>query len=133
MAHENKHKKILIVDNERDVLDVMEEALSYEGYQTIGLIETGNIIPEIMRYQPDLVILDYILNGINGGELCHQLKINSQTAQLPVIIMSAYPRVLNSLGSYGCDVFIPKPFNLDHVLACIQQLLEDKMQQNHLC
>src|SRR5690242_11563334 len=105
-----KNKKILIIDDDNDILDVMNEALTYEGYEVKGLPKTDNIFPEILQYQPDLVILDYILNGVNGGELCHQIKINRFTQRLPVILMSAYPRVLQSLGDYGCNVFIAKPF-----------------------
>jgi CheY-like chemotaxis protein len=81
-----------------------------------------------MTYRPDIVILDYILNGINGGELCHQIKMNRHTAQLPVVIMSAYPKVLQSLGDYGCNTFIPKPFDIDHILNCIKELTTEKAQ-----
>ncbi len=117
-----KNIKVLIVDNDNDILDVMNEALTYEGYEVNGLLEVDNIFPKIMTYRPDIVILDYILDGINGGELCHQIKVNRYTAQLPVVIMSAYPKVLQSLGDYGCNVFIPKPFDLDHILNCIKEL-----------
>jgi len=131
MVPTEKNKRILIVDNDHDVLDMMEEALTYEGYEVNGLIETNDIFPEIMRYRPDIIILDYILNGINGGELCHQIKKNHYTNNIPVILMSAYPRVFNSLGNYGCDSFIPKPFNLDELAGCIYNLTN--VQQTHSC
>lgn len=123
-----KNKKVLLVDNDNDILDVMKEALTYEGYEVNSLLEIDNIFPEIMTYHPDIVILDYILNGVNGGELCHQIKMNRDTAQLPVVIMSAYPKVLQSLGDYGCNVFIPKPFDLDQILNCIKDLTAEKAQ-----
>jgi len=123
-----KNIKVLIIDNDSDILDVMNEALTYEGYEVNSLQEVDNILPEIMHNRPDIVILDYILNGINGGELCHQIKANYYTSQLPVVIMSAYPKVLQSLGDYGCNVFIPKPFDLDHIVNCIGELTNRQIQ-----
>jgi len=123
-----KNIKVLIVDNDNNILDVMNEALTYEGYEVNSLLAVDNIFPEIMTYRPDIVILDYILDGINGGELCHQIKVNRYTAQLPVVIMSAYPKVLQSLGDYGCNMFIPKPFDLDHILNCIKELTTEDAQ-----
>jgi len=122
MVPVEKNKRILIVDNDNDVLDIMKEVLTYEGYEVNGLLETDDIFPEIIKYRPDIIILDYIINGINGGELCHQIKINHYTNDIPVILMSAYPRVFNSLGNYGCNSFIPKPFNLDEIVECIYNL-----------
>jgi len=130
MVPAEKNKRILIVDNDYDVLDMMEEVLTYEGYEVSGLIETNDIFPEIRKYRPDIIILDYILNGINGGELCHQIKANNYTNDIPVILMSAYPRVFNSLGNYGCNSFIPKPFNLDEIVECIYSLTN--VPQTHL-
>ncbi|WP_345948029.1 response regulator [Mucilaginibacter sp. PAMB04274] len=107
-------KRILVLDNDPAILDVMQEILSYEGFDVKTLEDTDNIFTCIDNYQPDLVLIDYILNGINGGELCAQIKKNPLTSGLPVIIMSAYSKVLLSLGNYGCDEFIAKPFDLAH-------------------
>lgn len=123
-----KNKKVLLIDNDNDILDVMKEVLTYEGYEVNSLVGIDNIFPEIMSYRPDIVILDYVLDGINGGELCHQIKMNRYTAQLPVVIMSAYPKVHQSLGDYGCNVFIPKPFDLDYIINCIKDLTTEKAQ-----
>lgn len=133
MVPEPKHKKILLIDNDNDILDVMREALSYEGYDVNSLLEVDNIFPEIMQYKPDVIILDYLLNGINGGELCHQIKINHHTSKLPVILISAYPRVLQSLGSYGCNAFIPKPFDLGQLMESIQLLTGGNPQTQGAC
>jgi len=116
-------KKVLILDNDPDVLDVIQEILSYEGYETKGLTDTDNIFEPLSEYKPDIVLIDYILDGINGGELCHQIKTSSDTASLPVILLSAYPRVLKSLGFYGCDAFIAKPFDMTELTDRVQQLL----------
>lgn len=121
-------KKILLIDNDQGILDVMQEALNYEGYDVHAVDETDDIMSLVNEHQPDLLLIDYLLNGINGGELCHQLKINKQTCLLPVIIISAYPQVLQSLGNYGCNVFIPKPFDLFYLLDQINTLSDQSIK-----
>ncbi|TZF83692.1 response regulator [Pedobacter sp. BS3] len=103
-------KRILILDDDAGTLDVLTEALYYENFEVMATNDNSRFFEIIKEYKPDLVLLDYLLNGINGGEICHQLKRNFQS--LPVIMMSAYPRVFLSLGTYGCNEFIPKPFDL---------------------
>jgi DNA-binding response OmpR family regulator len=111
--------KILIIDDDADLLDLLQDFLQSSGFEVKTNQSSGGIFQTITQYQPDLIILDYLLNlnGINGGELCHQVKT---TTHIPVILYSAYPRVLLSLGTYGCDQFIPKPFDLDFFLESVR-------------
>jgi CheY-like chemotaxis protein len=66
------------------------------------------------------VLLDYILNGVNGGEVCHVIKNNPKTAAIPVIIVSGYSKLLFSLGDYGCNAILPKPFGLPELLNAVE-------------
>jgi DNA-binding response OmpR family regulator len=116
-------KRLLILDNDPDVLEVMQEVFLYEGFEVRTLEYTTNIFNEIEDYKPDVIMLDYILNGINGGEICHQIKTNELTCTMPVVIVSAYTKVINSLGYYGCDSFIPKPFDLSDLVSKVNKLL----------
>lgn len=109
-------KKILIVDDSEELLEILKETMETEGYETDCLSHTSDICDDAHKAGAQLVILDYILLGVNGGELCHQLKNDARTKHLPVIIISAYPRVLKSLGNYGADAIIAKPFDLSHLL-----------------
>jgi len=120
-------KRVLILDNDPDVLDVMNEALTYEGFDVVCFSETDDAIALVKKHDPDLLIIDYILSGINGGELCRQVKTNKLTADLPVVLVSAYPRVLQSSGDYDCDDFIPKPFDLEDLVERIKKLTENNM------
>lgn len=108
-------KKILVLDDSEDILYVMKELLELDGYEVKTMNFADDIIKEAIDYNADMVILDYILFGINGGELCHMLKTTPITAHIPVVLVSAYPRVLESLGNYGSDAFIAKPFNISDV------------------
>jgi DNA-binding response OmpR family regulator len=121
-------KRILIVDNDQTILDVMEEVLGYEGFNVKTYSDTDNIFKCIDSFNPDIILIDYILNGINGGELCAQIKKTPETSHLPVVIISAYSKVLLSLGNYGCDDFISKPFELDNLISRITTLSDRQGQ-----
>lgn len=116
-------KRIIVIDNDQLILEMMQEALEGEGYDVETFHDTTNIAALTSQHLPDLLILDYILDGINGGELCRQLKKQPSTASLPVMICSGYSRVLNSLGFYDCDAFLEKPFDLSELLATVHTLL----------
>src|SRR5690606_15074568 len=87
-------------------------ALTYEEFEVKTAMDIKSFFSIMTEYQPNLVLIDYLLHGINGGEVCHQIKTEEGTRTVPVILMSAYPRVFESLGTYGCDEFIAKPFDL---------------------
>ena len=119
-------KRILVIDNDQDLLEAVEATLVIENYyvQTSPFVE--DIFVLINDTKPDLVLIDYLLYGINGGELCHQIKSDPKTAHLPVIIFSAYPRVIQSLGNYDCDAFISKPFELENLIQTIKACILKK-------
>ncbi len=116
-------KRILVIDNDQDILEAVDAALTMENYS----VETSPIVEDIFQMiqekNPDLILIDYLLYGINGGELCHMIKSEPSTSHLPVIIFSGYPKVIQSLGTYECDAFISKPFDLDNFMAVIKECL----------
>lgn len=71
-----------------------------------------NIFTMIDNFEPDLIILDYVLRGIDGGEICIQLKNDPATHQIPVIMLSAHSAVGKKMDQYGYDAFVSKPFDL---------------------
>ncbi|MEJ7780475.1 MAG: response regulator [Daejeonella sp.] len=116
-------KRILVIDNDQDILEAVGTALEMENYS----VETSPIVEDIFEMirdkKPDLILIDYLLFGINGGELCHMIKSEPTTSHLPVIIFSGYPKVIQSLGTYESDAFISKPFELDHFMEVIKSCL----------
>lgn len=109
-------KRILVIDDDSSILEAITEILNYKHFEVEALSDSDMIFQKISEFQPNLILIDYLLSGINGGEFCHQIKVNPSTAHIPVIIMSAYPRMFLSLGSYNCDMFIPKPFEMDDLI-----------------
>ena len=116
-------KKILILDDNEDILDMMKVALEDEGHEVECISNTDDIYKTIELIKPNLLIVDYILSGNNGGEFCHQVKTNPSTAHIPVIMVSGHQRVLESLGNYGADVFIAKPFSLEDIVNNVNDCL----------
>ncbi len=116
-------KKVLVIDDNNDLLDLLREALSAEGYEVECLPQIDNIYEAVLQSRAGLIIVDFILDGINGGELCHQIKINPRTNHIPVIMISGYTRVLESLGGdYGADHFFAKPFDLNELVDKVNAL-----------
>jgi CheY-like chemotaxis protein len=116
-------KKILIIDNDAAVLDMMQEALNYAGYEVATAEDAHDIFALIAEHDPDLLLIDFILNGVNGGELCHLLKTDCRTTRLPVIIVTAYSKVFLSLGDYGCNGYLAKPFDLEDLISQVNKFL----------
>jgi len=119
-------KKILIVEDDRDILDLLKDVLEKEGFEVTDLNHTESITKSIEKHHVELVILDFLLPGINGGELCHDIKCHPSTASIPVIMLSAFPRVLESLGNYGSDAFIAKPFDVGELVRTVNNCFDKR-------
>lgn len=119
-------KRVLVIDDDIDVLEVIESILTYESFEVISISKTNDIIKTIEEYHPDIVLLDFVLGKLSGGELCKQIKSNFNTQHLPVIIISAYKKDLEALDAFDCDHFIPKPFSLVELIDGINKTLGDQ-------
>jgi CheY-like chemotaxis protein len=120
-------KRILIVEDDRDILALLKDLFEGEGYQVTALNYTESILQSVNQCHPDLVMLDFLLPGVNGGELCHQIKSNPLTSNLPVIMLSAFPRVLESLGDFGANAFVEKPFRISTLLDVVSNCFNDDL------
>jgi two-component system phosphate regulon response regulator PhoB len=119
-----KSKLILIIEDNKDILQVMETVLTYNEFEVTGIEGTEDIFETIEQYKPDLIITDYLLTGLNGGKICQLVKSNKDTCHLPVMLISAYPELASSFGNFGFDAFINKPFDIGDLLEKIDKLLE---------
>ena len=119
-------KRILVVEDDYSIRCLLTDLLNEEGYETVGLDFTPSIVESVLTHKPDLVMLDFLIPGVNGGELCLDIKGNPLTAAVPVILLSAYPRFLQTFGDYGSNGFIEKPFNVDAVIHTIESCLSGK-------
>ena len=120
---ETMSKQILIIEDDTDILQVLETVLIYNDFTVTGIDGTDDIFESIEIYQPDLILTDYLLSGLNGGKICQLIKSNKETCHLPVVLISAYPELATSFGNFGFDAFINKPFNIGELVDKIEELL----------
>ncbi|RZL06185.1 MAG: response regulator [Pedobacter sp.] len=121
---------ILVVDNDIDMEDLLSELFSSMPYTFNFYEETDDIFELVSKHEPQLILLDYNLNGVNGGELCQQLKSEPATKDIPVILFSAYPRMIYALKNYGYDAFIEKPFDIDEFSNIIDGFMSSSISGN---
>lgn len=118
-------KKIVIVEDEPDILEVLRYNLEREGFQVISCLDGVAGLASIERYLPDLVFLDLMLPGLDGLEICRRLKNNKHTAHIPVIMVTAKGEesdIVIGLG-LGADDYIPKPFSPRELTARAKAVL----------
>ncbi len=114
--------KILIVDDEPLIVESLIYSLEREGFQVKG-VGDGLMVEEVVReYQPDLIVLDILLPGLNGIEVCKRLRAEST---IPIIMLTARGDELDRvLGlEVGADDYLPKPFSFRELLARIRAIL----------
>jgi len=117
-------KKILILDDDNDILEVLFLLLTDTGYQ-IKTLSCGNtVFDDIKDFRPDLILMDVMLAGLDGRSICRSIKENYLTCFLPVILISGTHNLADSLNQPGApNDFLSKPFDLDHLLAKIEKQL----------
>ena len=81
--------KILIVDDEQDIADLVSYNLEKEGFETIKAYDGGDVLIIVKMQKPDLIILDLMLPRMNGLDLCKAIRANPETAHLPIIMLTA--------------------------------------------
>jgi len=120
-----KRQKILIIEDEEDILALIHYNLVKDGYNATPVTSGEEGVRCASQNPPDLIILDLMLPGIDGLEVCRQLKNNSSTAHVPVIMLTAKEEeadVVSGLES-GADDYITKPFSFKILLARIKTVL----------
>jgi DNA-binding response OmpR family regulator len=115
----SKQKKILVVDDEPDILEFLQELLEEEGY-TVAITDKAEYVEKLHAGGlPDLILIDVLLAGKDGRKIVKHLKSQEATRHVPVIMFSAHPSADETVRLAGADDFVAKPFELDEVLAKI--------------
>jgi CheY-like chemotaxis protein len=104
--------RILIVDDEKDVLFLVKLILSREGYEVNVSLNAEGLREIITHSPPDIILLDIVMNGIDGCQICRQLKANPHTEQIAVILFSANHNIEQMARDCGADDCLIKPFSL---------------------
>jgi DNA-binding response OmpR family regulator len=117
-------KKILAVDDDRDILDVIKIILEEEGYDVTTSTSGEGVINSISDLRPDLILLDVMLGGIDGRDICKEIKGHSIFKYIPIIMISASHNLHSLLKMPGSpNDFIPKPFDIDYLIKIVKAQL----------
>jgi len=119
-------KRVLVVDDDRNILEVIHAALAPD--TSLGVTCTDNGYDACIlagTLKPDLVLLDIMMPGINGFEVCRRLKTNPQTSNARVLVITGFPDKANidRITEAGADHWLKKPFQIDVLVAEVNRLL----------
>lgn len=109
-------KRILIIDDNKDLLTMLTAMLKTKGYNIVVSETAENIIPFIKETKPDIIMMDMLLSGSDGREVCRQIKADESIASIPLMMLSAYPQAISDCLQAGADAFIEKPFDMKVLL-----------------
>jgi len=114
---------VLVVDDDPNVLRVMKRGLAYAGYQVDEADSGETALAAAAERPPDLVVLDVMLPGVDGLEVCRRLR--GDNSQLPILLLTARDRVPDRVAGLdaGADDYLVKPFAFDELLARVRALL----------
>jgi DNA-binding response OmpR family regulator len=116
---QSRQKKILVVDDEPDILEFLRELLIQEGY-AVAVAERAEYIDTLCDNSlPDLILIDVLLSGKDGRDIVRRLKSQPETDHIPVIMFSAHPGAEATALAAGADDFVAKPFEMDEILEKI--------------
>ena len=124
-AMDNAKKKILVVDDEADIVTILQMRLEAGGYEVISASDGNNGYAKAKSENPDLIILDVMLPGMDGYKVCRLLKFDQKYKHIPIIMLTAKGGKDDQDLSrqVGANLFLNKPPELKELLAKVNELL----------
>jgi len=120
------NKKILILDDDEDILDIVSFLLRENGYKVQTLSNGETVFEAIKEFNPELLLMDVMLGGMDGRVICKRIKNTEETNCLPVILISGTHDLGNSLLEEGApNDFVAKPFDIYDLLQKIKDQLPE--------
>jgi len=117
-------KKILVVDDERHIVRLIQVNLERQGYHVVTAHDGKEALEKVASEKPDLVVLDVMMPYMDGFEVLRHLRRNPETAELPVIMLTAKAQDMDVFRGYqeGVDMYLTKPFNPQELLAFVRRI-----------
>ena len=122
--------KILVVDDEVDIVEFIDDYLTGEGYKVIKAYDGVEALDKIRQGLPDLVVLDIMLPGLDGFEVCKQIRTESA---VPIVMLTAKDTDVDKIVGLeiGADDYMPKPFNPRELVARVKAILRRTYRQDY--
>jgi DNA-binding response OmpR family regulator len=119
--------KILILDDDQDLLSIVGTLLRKKGFDVWTFVNWQKAWDDIKRNKPNLILLDVFLKGMDGMDICKKLKSSTLTRNIPIIMFSSYPKIAETaIAEFGADEFIAKPFEVNEMVRKIKRVLSAK-------
>lgn len=127
-------EKILLVDDEKDIVKLLEYNLKKEGFRTISASDGAEALGKAAKEHPDLIILDLMIPEVDGLEVCKTLKKEPHTACLPVIMLTAKAQEADKIVGLelGADDYVTKPFSPRELIARVKAVLRRSHEKEKL-
>ena len=124
-------KEILIVDDEPNVVVPIQFLMEQQGYKVMIAGRGENALDLIYQYKPDLVLLDIMLPGIDGYEVCEIVRLNPKYRKVKIIFLTAKGREVEIAKglALGADAYITKPYSNAELVAAVKELLEKTYEE----
>lgn len=123
MKKNNLKKKILIVDDDKAILEALKISFEEIGYLVKTTSKGSSALQSALVFKPNLILLDYLLSNINGQKIAKQIKEKEQTKNIPIVMFSAHPAVQKTGDNSGIDDFIAKPFDFNKLVELIERYI----------
>jgi len=119
--------RIYVIDDDMDLLKVVKSLLIKKGFDVYTFADWEVANNSMRIFEPQLILLDVFLSGIDGLEVCKKLKASPFTRHIPILLISAFPRIAESaIHDYGADDFIAKPFEVGDLIKKVHSVLSMK-------
>lgn len=116
--------RILVVDDDPDISMMLKMMLEFKGYSVHTSDRAEDTHTRLQQKDIDLVIMDMLLSGVNGTDICTELKQSESTRDVPVMMISAHPNAREICLQAGANEFISKPFDMQEILSKIDELVK---------
>ena len=127
---ENEKAKILIIDDDPGIGEMLKTLLEFNDYTARVTDKPLQAREIIMEYAPDIVLLDVRLSGVDGTEVCANLKQDKEVNKVPIIMMSALTGADKTCEKAGAQGFISKPFDMEDLLEKIKIVFSKEQAKN---
>lgn len=119
--------RIYVIDDDKDLLTVVKSLLLKKGFDVSTFIDWRIAREAIKFLEPQLILLDVFLPGIDGLDICRRLKASPATRHIPIVLFSAFPKIAETaIHDYGADDFIAKPFEVSDLIKKLHSVLSKK-------
>jgi DNA-binding response OmpR family regulator len=117
-------KRVLVVDDDEDMQDLLREALETEDYEVTVAQNGLDALGEVEKAAPDLILLDLMMPRMDGSQFTRELHERGLAAEVPIIVVSADVNAQQKVEQMGADSYITKPFDLHSLLAEVSHFVE---------